>query len=137
MQHPPVGCDSYDATSAQVDVPDFAEGLQSASSLDSSPLKGKTIGWIRETMGEGVDAGVHDAVENALRHMESLGASVSEASSNPVQGFQTTKNEMQALKLHYCLQQATPCKRLRSQCLHRKCIFPLFESNTYSPHRKP
>lgn len=76
---PSTGGDAYDATSAQVEVPDFAEGLQSASDLDSSPLKGKKIGWIRETMGEGVDAGVHDAVEKALKHLESLGASVSEA----------------------------------------------------------
>lgn len=76
---PFTGCDAYDATSAQVEVLDFAEGLQSASDLDSSPLKGKKVGWIRETMGEGVDAGVHDAVENALKHLESLGASVSEA----------------------------------------------------------
>ena len=62
-------------------MPDFAEGLQTASDLESLPLKGKKIGWIRETMGEGVDAGVHDAVENALKHMEALGASISEACS--------------------------------------------------------
>ncbi len=61
-----------------MDVPDFAEGLLEASSLDSSPLKGKRIGWIQETMGEGVDSGVHDALEKAFRHLESLGASVSE-----------------------------------------------------------
>ena len=74
------GCDPNDATSAQESVPDLAEGLKSASELSSSPLKGKKIGWIRETMGEGVDPAVHNAVESALKHLESLGASVSEVS---------------------------------------------------------
>ena len=82
-----------------MDIPDFAEGLQIASDLDSSPLKGKKIGWIRETLGDGVDAGVHDAVENALRHLESLGASVNEVSMNPLQGFSMTIHKMQAVKL--------------------------------------
>lgn len=77
-----VGCDLYDATSAQEPVPDFAAGLQPASELSSTPLSGKKIGFIRQTLGEGLDPGVSSAVMNGLKHIEALGASVSEVTTS-------------------------------------------------------
>lgn len=72
------GCDPHDATSAQQPVPDFADGLLAASQLPSRPLEGKRIGIIQQTMGSGVEQGVLDAVEKAFKHLESLGADVTE-----------------------------------------------------------
>lgn len=46
---------------------------------------GKRIGLIAETHGEGVDAGVRDAVENCAAHLSSLGATVEEV--GPGKGF--------------------------------------------------
>lgn len=74
------GADPSDATSALQDVPDFAAGLLPASQLPSKPLEGKRIGVVRQAMGEGVEAGVHDAVTAAVTHLEALGAHVEEVS---------------------------------------------------------
>ncbi|CAL8464275.1 g3810 [Coccomyxa elongata] len=74
------GRDDLDATSSPRQVPDFAEGLPEASSLNSRPLAGKRIGIIRETVGAGVAAGVSDAFTRAAKHLESLGADVDEVS---------------------------------------------------------
>ena len=59
-------------------MPDFTKGLEEVSNFASQPLKGKKIGRVTQTMGDGVDPAVHDAVESGLRHLESLGASISE-----------------------------------------------------------
>ncbi len=76
----PAGADSSDATSALRDVPDFAAGLLSPSQLSSKPLEGKKIGLVGQAMGEGVDAGVLQAVKAAVTHLEALGAIVEEVS---------------------------------------------------------
>lgn len=74
------GRDEADSTSAAESVPAFESGLLLAEQLGSQPLKGRRIGVIKQTMGEGVDAGVHDAVQAALAHLAQLGAEVAEVS---------------------------------------------------------
>ena len=78
------GSDTADATSAQQPVPDFAEGLLPVHQLSSRPLEGKRIGVLQQTMGPGIDPGVHDATQGALKHLESLGATVSEVMTSDV-----------------------------------------------------
>lgn len=60
------------------DVPNFLSNFVPASSLESKPLKGLKVGLIRETIDEGVDAGVISAVRAAALHFEELGCSVNE-----------------------------------------------------------
>jgi hypothetical protein len=88
-----VGYDPHDPTSSRREVPDYAEGLLPAEGLLSRPLEGLRAGVIRETLGEGVSAGVADAVKGAIRHLEALGADVSEV-RNPrdVTGLQLRTN---------------------------------------------
>jgi Asp-tRNA(Asn)/Glu-tRNA(Gln) amidotransferase A subunit family amidase len=62
--------------SRQVD--DYLAALLPAEQLASQPLAGKTLGLVAQTMGDGVDASVKDAVRAACAHMESLGATVVE-----------------------------------------------------------
>ena len=76
--HCVTGADPSDATSAVEAVPDFAAGLLAAKDLPSKPLEGKRIGVVSQAMGEGVDAGVHEAVSAAVTHLETLGAHVEE-----------------------------------------------------------
>ncbi|MGL4523827.1 MAG: amidase, partial [Bacilli bacterium] len=68
-----VGVDPYDSTSAPVEVPDFTAGL-------TGDIKGLRIGLPSEYFGEGVDAGVRDAVQKAIAKLEELGATVHEVS---------------------------------------------------------
>ena len=75
------GQDPHDATSSAAPVTDFAAALPSVDSLNSKPLKGKRIGVIAEMMQGGVAPGVMSAVQNSIKHLESLGADVSEVSS--------------------------------------------------------
>lgn len=63
------GRDEKDATTADVDVPDYR------SSLDR-PIEGKKIGVPRALLGEGLDDEVRDSVENALQDLRSLGAEI-------------------------------------------------------------
>lgn len=73
------GVDTADSTSTASPSPiDFAAGLLPASALSSAPLKGKRLGLIKETMGEGVAPEVVAAIQSAAKHMESLGAVVEE-----------------------------------------------------------
>lgn len=74
------GQDPHDATSSAAPVTDFAAALPSVDSLNSKPLKGKRIGVIAEMMQGGVAPGVMSAVQNSIKHLESLGADVSEIS---------------------------------------------------------
>ncbi|PKU71439.1 glutamyl-tRNA(Gln) amidotransferase subunit A, chloroplastic/mitochondrial [Dendrobium catenatum] len=74
------GHDRLDSTSSKRDVPDFANELVSLNNLDSKPLKGLKVGLIRETIGEGVDAGVVSAVQAAASHLEHLGCVLNEIS---------------------------------------------------------
>jgi Asp-tRNA(Asn)/Glu-tRNA(Gln) amidotransferase A subunit family amidase len=57
-------------------VDDYLSGLLPAEQLDAQLLKGKTLGVVKQTMGDGVDPSVKAAVTAACAHMESLGATV-------------------------------------------------------------
>jgi len=75
------GQDPHDATSSAAPVTDFAAALPSVDSFNSKPLRGKRIGVIAEMMQGGIAPGVISAVQNSIKHLESLGADVSEVSS--------------------------------------------------------
>lgn len=73
------GPDLADATCSQQHAPtNFAEGLLAAGHLGSQPLKGKRLGLVTQTMGEGVQPAVQEALLAATKHLESLGAVVEE-----------------------------------------------------------
>lgn len=74
------GQDLCDATSSAAPVTDYAAALSAAGALSSRPLQGKKIGVITEMMQGGVAPGVASAVQNSIRHLESLGADISEVS---------------------------------------------------------
>ena len=68
------GYDPLDSTSLNVEVPDYADGLQKAN------VKGKKIGVIKELMGEGIDSEIKKAIENSISVFSSLGAEIVELS---------------------------------------------------------
>lgn len=59
-------------------MPNFLSHFDSASSLESKPLKGLRVGLIRETIEDGVDAGVVSTIHAAASHFEELGCTVNE-----------------------------------------------------------
>ena len=63
------GRDKNDATSADVDVPDYAAELD-------RDIKGKRIGVPRALFGEGLDDEVRSAVEQSIENYRSLGAEI-------------------------------------------------------------
>jgi len=63
------GFDSRDSTSLDLETPDYM------SVLDES-LTGKTIGLPREFFGDGVESEVSNAVQEALKVLENLGATL-------------------------------------------------------------
>ncbi|MGB3767969.1 MAG: Asp-tRNA(Asn)/Glu-tRNA(Gln) amidotransferase subunit GatA [Phormidesmis sp.] len=63
------GHDAKDATSLKVKIPDYTQYLK-------TDLKGKKVGVIQETFGEGLDSEVGDAVNAAIDQLKSLGAEV-------------------------------------------------------------
>lgn len=65
------GYDPRDSTSLNVEIPDYTANLQPG--LD---CKGRTIGIIQETFGEGLDPVVDQAVKAAIAQYEALGATV-------------------------------------------------------------
>jgi len=67
------GRDSRDSTSLEVEVPDYT------SFLDAD-IKGMKIACPREYFGQGVDAGIQEAVKKALHKYEEAGAIVEEVS---------------------------------------------------------
>ncbi|MCU6712661.1 Asp-tRNA(Asn)/Glu-tRNA(Gln) amidotransferase subunit GatA [Paenibacillus sp. J5C_2022] len=67
------GYDKCDSTSANVDIPDYASAL-------SGDVKGLRIGVPKEYLGEGIDPRVKQAVMDALRVYESMGATWEEVS---------------------------------------------------------
>ncbi|MBM7601114.1 aspartyl-tRNA(Asn)/glutamyl-tRNA(Gln) amidotransferase subunit A [Virgibacillus halotolerans] len=67
------GQDKMDSTSANVDVPSYTEAL-------TGDVKGLKIAVPKEYIGEGVDPEVKEAVLNALKVYESLGATWEEVS---------------------------------------------------------
>ncbi|MBW4473680.1 MAG: Asp-tRNA(Asn)/Glu-tRNA(Gln) amidotransferase subunit GatA [Stenomitos rutilans HA7619-LM2] len=67
------GYDPQDSTSLKVDVPDYTQFL-------TTDLKGKKVGVIKETFGEGLDPAVEKAVRGAIDQLKSLGAEIQEIS---------------------------------------------------------
>jgi aspartyl-tRNA(Asn)/glutamyl-tRNA(Gln) amidotransferase subunit A len=67
------GHDPQDTTSLQGDVPDYTAGL-------GGNLRGVRIGLPKEYLVEGIDPSVRNAVEAAVRHLESLGCTIVEVS---------------------------------------------------------
>ncbi|GFR39361.1 glutamyl-tRNA(Gln) amidotransferase subunit A [Insulibacter thermoxylanivorax] len=61
------GYDPMDSTSANVEVPNYLSAL-------TGDVKGLRIGVPKEYLGEGIDPAVKDAVMNALKVLEGLGA---------------------------------------------------------------
>ncbi len=66
------GHDPKDATSLKVDIPDYTANLKPGLTL-----KGRKVGIIQETFGEGLDPEVEAAVKAAIAQLEALGAEVS------------------------------------------------------------
>lgn len=67
------GYDAQDSTSLNVPVPDYTQYLL-------PDLKGKKIGVIQETFGEGLDAVVSDSIQQAIQTLKDLGAEIIEIS---------------------------------------------------------
>lgn len=67
------GHDPKDATSLKVKIPDYTQYLKKDT---PQPLKGRTVGIIKETFGEGLDTKVGDAVNAAIDQLKALGAQV-------------------------------------------------------------
>ena len=67
------GHDPKDSTSLKVEIPDYTQFLQ-------PDLKGKKIGVIRETFGEGLDPQVEKSVRVAIDQLKALGAEIVEIS---------------------------------------------------------
>jgi aspartyl-tRNA(Asn)/glutamyl-tRNA(Gln) amidotransferase subunit A len=67
------GHDPMDSTSADVELPDFTAAL-------SNNVKGLKIGIPKEYFAEGLNADVEKAVQEAIRHLESMGMQTVEVS---------------------------------------------------------
>ncbi len=67
------GYDPQDSTSLKVEIPDYSKSL-------IPDLKGKKVGVITETFGEGLDSVVEKAVRKAVDQLAALGAEVQEIS---------------------------------------------------------
>ncbi len=63
------GYDAKDSTSLKVEVPDYTQYLK-------TDLKGKKVGVIQETFGEGLDPEVEAATRAAIEKMKELGAEI-------------------------------------------------------------
>ncbi|AFZ58455.1 Asp-tRNA(Asn)/Glu-tRNA(Gln) amidotransferase subunit GatA [Anabaena cylindrica FACHB-243] len=66
------GYDAQDATSLNVEIPDYAASL----TPDLPAGKKLKIGVIKETFGEGLDSEVESAVKGAIAQLEALGAEI-------------------------------------------------------------
>ncbi|MEO1390795.1 MAG: Asp-tRNA(Asn)/Glu-tRNA(Gln) amidotransferase subunit GatA [Cyanobacteria bacterium J06634_6] len=67
------GHDPKDATSLNVEIPDYTKALPKDP---AGSLKGRTVGIVKETFGDGLDSKVGDAVTAAIEQLKSLGAEV-------------------------------------------------------------
>ncbi len=67
------GHDPMDSTSLKVEIPDYTQYL-------IPDLKGKKVGVIIETFGEGLDPEVEKAVHRAIQQLKDLGAEIQEIS---------------------------------------------------------
>ena len=67
------GHDAKDATSLKVKIPDYTQHLK-------TDLKGKRVGLVKETFGEGLDGDVSTAMDAAIEQLKELGAEIVEIS---------------------------------------------------------
>ncbi|PSB21137.1 Asp-tRNA(Asn)/Glu-tRNA(Gln) amidotransferase GatCAB subunit A [Phormidesmis priestleyi ULC007] len=67
------GYDPKDATSLKVEVPDYTQFL-------TPDIKGKKVGVIRETFGDGLDPEVEKTIQGAIAQLKDLGAEIQEIS---------------------------------------------------------
>jgi aspartyl-tRNA(Asn)/glutamyl-tRNA(Gln) amidotransferase subunit A len=67
------GYDSRDSTSARVDVPDYLAAC-------TGEIGGLKVAVPKEWMGEGIESGVKERIQETLKQMEQLGAIVEEVS---------------------------------------------------------
>jgi aspartyl-tRNA(Asn)/glutamyl-tRNA(Gln) amidotransferase subunit A len=67
------GHDPKDSTSLKVEIPDYTKFL-------TPDLKGKKVGIIKETFGEGLDPDVEKTVRAAIDQLKDLGAEIQEIS---------------------------------------------------------
>ena len=67
------GCDEKDSTSLPAPVPDYTKNLR-------NDIKGLKVGYIKELCTEGLQEEVSDAVKNALKLYEEMGAEIVEIS---------------------------------------------------------
>ncbi|GAB6100009.1 Asp-tRNA(Asn)/Glu-tRNA(Gln) amidotransferase subunit GatA [Halanaerocella petrolearia] len=67
------GHDQYDSTSVDREIPDYTESLD-------GDIEGLKIGVPKEYFGEGIDEEVKEAVWNAIKELEELGAEYEEVS---------------------------------------------------------
>lgn len=67
------GYDSRDSTSARVDVPDYLAAC-------TGEIRGLKVAVPKEWMGEGIESGVKERIQETLKQMEQLGAIVEEVS---------------------------------------------------------
>jgi len=67
------GHDPKDATSLNVEIPDYTQSLSKGG---DNPLKGRTIGIVKETFGDGLDASVGSALDAAIEQFKALGAEI-------------------------------------------------------------
>ncbi len=67
------GHDPKDATSLNVKIPDYTQFLKKEAKL---PLKGRTIGIIQETFGDGLAPEVSQSVNAAIEQLQALGATI-------------------------------------------------------------
>lgn len=67
------GYDPKDSTSLKIETPDYTQFL-------TPDIKGKKVGVIRETFGEGLDPEVEKAVRDAIDQLKKLGAEIHEIS---------------------------------------------------------
>ncbi len=67
------GYDPKDATSLKVDVPDYTQFL-------TPDIKGKKVGVIRETFGDGLEPEVEKTIRAAIAQLKDLGAEIQEIS---------------------------------------------------------
>ena len=67
------GHDPKDATSLNIKIPDYTQSLKGAG---NNSLKGRKVGIIKETFGDGLDSSVGAAVNVAIDQLKALGAEV-------------------------------------------------------------
>jgi aspartyl-tRNA(Asn)/glutamyl-tRNA(Gln) amidotransferase subunit A len=74
------GRDERDSTTVDALVPDYLKALGQVGQAQDLPLRGIRVGVPREYFVEGMSRGVEAAIRAAIKHLESLGASVDEVS---------------------------------------------------------